>query len=237
MIERNSIIQRYRTFSELLAELKARLGFVSQGPSSMKNNALLESILKEAHTYVYNQLNPNPMRKKTVITLEKGSYLYDWHNDIEDEDIDPGLANSLWIVEADDTRYKLVQGITEYHREDNTRSRPTRYDTLNGQIELWPIPDISYGLLIDYIASEPRFFKGSDRPGVPDTLVILYAAYVAKAHYRMPDYQIALNSFMSLLNREKTKQHENKRYFVNDGKTLEGEVVVSGDGKHRFVFR
>ncbi|WP_269315479.1 hypothetical protein [Oxalobacter aliiformigenes] len=32
------------------------------------------------------------MRKKTVITLEKGSYLYDWHNDIEDENIDPGLA-------------------------------------------------------------------------------------------------------------------------------------------------
>ena len=127
MIERNSIIQRYRTFSEMLAELKARLGFVSQGPASMTNNVLLESILKEAHSYVYAQLNPNPMRKKTVISLEKGSYLYDWHNDIEDEDIDPGLAKSLWLIDESGARYPLVQGISEYHREDSTRGRPTRY--------------------------------------------------------------------------------------------------------------
>ena len=237
MIERNSIIQRYRTFGEMLAELKARLGFVSQGPASMKNNVLLESILKEAHSYVYSQLNPNPMRKKTVISLEKGSYLYDWHNDVEDEDIDPGLVNSMWIIDRNDARYRLVQGINEYHREDDTRSRPTRYDTLNGQIELWPIPDRPYGLIVEYTASEPRFFSGSDRPGVPDQLVILYATYVGKAHYRMPDYQIALNSFTSLLSREKAKQHENKRYFVTSGKDAGGEIVVSGDGVHRFVFR
>lgn len=77
----NGLIQRYRTLGELLAELKARLGFVAQGPASNNNNPVMISFLQEAHDYVYDQLNPIPMRKKTVITLEQGSFLYDWHND------------------------------------------------------------------------------------------------------------------------------------------------------------
>lgn len=136
----NSLIQRYKTYGELQAELKARLGFVAQGPSSNNNKAQMDSFLQEAHDYVYAQLEPIPMRKKTVISLEQGSYLYDWHNDIEDEDIDPGLVRSVWLVDGEN-RYRLVQGITERHREDTSRGQPVRYDTLNGQIELWPMPD------------------------------------------------------------------------------------------------
>ena len=54
----NGLIQRYRTLGELLAELKARLGFVAQGPASNNNNPLMISFLQEAHEYVYDQLNP-----------------------------------------------------------------------------------------------------------------------------------------------------------------------------------
>ena len=92
----NSLIQRYRTYGELMTELKARLGFVAQGPSSNNNRAVMDSFLREAHEYVYDQLDPSPMRKKTVIALEQGSYLYDWHNDAEDENIDPGLVHTGW---------------------------------------------------------------------------------------------------------------------------------------------
>lgn len=43
--------------------------------------------------------------------------------------------------------------------------QPVRYDTLNGQIELWPVPDrAGYGLLVEYIAGKPRFSQDTDRP-------------------------------------------------------------------------
>lgn len=232
----NSLIQRYRTYGELMAELKARTGFVSQGPSSNNNKAQMDSFLKEAHDYVYAMLDPSPMRKKTVISLEQGSILYDWHNDLEDEDIDPGTVESVWVVDGDD-RYPLIQGITERHRENDSRSRPLRYDTLNGQIELWPVPDRSgYGLLVEYIAGKPRFVQSSDRPGVPDELVLLYALYKAQVHYRHPSYQATSASFNALMSREKAKQHENRRYFIAGSGRALAEVIAS-EGDYRFVAR
>ena len=151
----NGLIQRHRTLGELLAELKARLGFVAQGPASNNNNPLMISFLQEAHEYVYDQLNPTPMRKKTVISLEQGSYLYDWHNDTEDENIDPGLVRSVWLIDGK-MRIPLSQGISEKDREDEGRAMPEKYDTLNGQIELWPVPDKSgYGLLVEYRLPSP----------------------------------------------------------------------------------
>ena len=232
----NSLIQRYRTFGELRAELKARLGFVAQGPSSNNNNAQTDSFLQEAHDYVYDKLEPAPMRKKTVITLERGSYLYDWHNDSEDEDIDPGRVISVWLVDGEN-RYCLVQGITEHHREDDSRSQPVRYDTLNGQIELWPVPDRSgYGLLIEYIAGKPRFARDEDRPGVNDRLVLLYAIYMGQVHYRQPSYQATSASFNALLSKEKAKQHENRRYFIKPTPAPVGEVI-GFDGEYRFIVR
>ena len=232
----NSLIQRYRTYGELMTELKARLGFVAQGPSSNNNRAVMDSFLREAHEYVYAQMEPEPMRKKTVIALEKGSYLYDWHNDDEDEDIDPGLVRSVWLIDGEN-RYRLVQGITERHREDTSRGQPVRYDTLNGQIELWPVPDrAGYGLLVEYIAGRPRFSQDTDRPGVPDRLVLLYAIYMAQVHYRHPSYQATSASFNALLAKEKAKQHEGRRYVVKPSLASLGEVVGE-DGDYLFVVR
>ncbi len=232
----NSLIQRYRTFGELLTKLKARLGFVAQGPSSNNNKPVLASFLEEAHEFVYNQLEPTAMRKKTVISLEPGSFLYDFHNDLEDENIEPGLVRSVWIVEGKN-RYPLIQGISEALREDDSRSRPVRYDTLDGQIELWPVPDTSaYGLLIEYTAGRPRFTNPSDRPGVPDQLVFLYALAAAKSHYRHPDAQFAMTTFNAEMRKAKVKLIENKRFFVNGRRNLEGEVVGS-DGDYHYVKR
>lgn len=232
----NSLIQRYRTYGELMTELRSRLGFISQGPSANNNKSILNSFLQEGHDFVYSQLEPAPMRKKTVITLEPGSILYDWHNDLEDEDIDPGYVNSVWIIDGK-TRYPLIQGISEALREDDSRSRPERYDTLNGQIELWPIPDSSrYGLMIDYIAEKPRFSAPSDRPGVPHRLVFLYALAQAKSHYRHPDAQAASSAFNAEMRKARIRLHENRRFFVNGDENRSGEVVAA-DGAYQFVTR
>ena len=227
----NGLIQRHRTLGELLAELKARLGFVAQGPASNNNNPVMISFLQEAHDYVYDQLNPIPMRKKTVITLEQGSFLYDWHNDAEDEDIDPGLVMSVWIVDGD-SRTQLVQGISEADREDNSRSVPVKYETLNGQIELWPVPDRAYGLMVEYIASKPRFAQSADRPGVSDRLILLYAIANAKAHFRHPDSQSVAVLVNTKLRLEKIKQHENRRFFLN-GHYQKSRTVTGSDGDYR----
>lgn len=226
----SGLTQRYRTLGELRTELKARLGFVAQGPSSNNNNAVLNSFLQEGHDYLYAELQPGPARKKTTITLNTGSYLYDWHNDAEDEDIDPGTVAAVWIVPAGDERYQLAQGITEAHRAETSRAHPTRYDTLNGQIELWPVPDQNYDLIIEYTAPRPAFTADAHRPGVPDRLVLLYAIANAKAHYRHPDAQAAGTTFANLLRIEKGKQHENRRYVVNNASGGARTVTRGADG-------
>lgn len=231
----NPLIQRYKTYGELITELRTRLGFVSQGPSANNNKSILDSFLQEAHEAVYAQLQPEAARKKTRIKLEAGSYLYDYHNDEEDENIDPGSVISMWIIDSGENRYKLSQGISERLREDDGRSQPLRYDTLDGQIELHPIPDEGpYDLLIEYIQERPRFTRDNDRPGVPDRLVFLFALYMAQAHYRMPDHQVTLQLFQSMMTKEKAKQHENRRYFISRPIERKGYVVRSGD---KFVYK
>lgn len=210
----NGLTERYRTMGELMTELRARLGFVTQGSASKNNDIVIKSFLQEAHDYVFGELEPPAMRKKTTIKLLAGSYLYDWHNDEEDEDIDPGRVLSMWVKVGDQIREPLEQGITEFDRSFSTLTgQPTKYDHLNGQIELYPIPDAAYDMIVEYTADKPRFDRASDRPGVPDRLVFLYALANAKAHYRHPDAQAAATSFQNMMNKEKFRQKENKRFF------------------------
>lgn len=222
----NGLTERYRTLGELMTELRARLGFVTQGSASKNNDTVIKSFLQEAHDYVFGELEPPAMRKKTVIKLAAGSFLYDWNNDEEDEPIDPGRVISVWVRTSDTIRTPLTQGITEHDRSlDTIRQEPSKYDHLNGQMELWPIPDQPYDLLVEYIADKPRFDRANDRPGVPDRLVFLYALANAKAHYRHPDAQAAATAFQNMLNKEKFRQKENKRFFMQ-GETTRGQAQV-----------
>lgn len=214
----NGLSERYRTLGELMTELRARLGFATQGSASKNNDAVIKSFLQEAHDFVFEKLQPPAQRKKATLRTEANSYLYDWHNDAEDEPIDPGRVLSMWVIESDSLRHPLSQGISESDRANSDiRERPERYDHLNGQIELYPIPGQAYDLVIEYLADKNRFDRASDRPSVPDRLVFLYALATAKAHYRHPDAQPAAVTFQSMLDAEKMKQKENKRFFANVG--------------------
>lgn len=224
---------RYKTLGQLMTELRARTGFMTQGSASKNNDATIKSFLQEAHDYVYGELDPPAMRKKTLINLQAGSYLYDWHNDAEDEYIDPGRVLSVWIIVSDNIREPLTQGITEYDRSfASLREQPQKYDTLNGQIELYPVPERPYQLLIEYTADLGRFDRPSDRCSIPDRLVFLYALATAKAHYRQPDAQAAAMTFQNMLNKEKMRQKENRRYFAGGGNSVsrEAQVAKTADG-------
>lgn len=222
----NGLTERNRTLGELMTELRARLGFMTQGSAASGNEATIKSFLQEAHDYVYDELEPPVLRKKATIALTAGSYLYDWHNDAEAEDIDPGNVMSVWVKVSDTIREPLRQGIDEHDRSfDTLREQPQKYDTLNGQIEVWPVPERDYDLIVEYIAGKGRFEQASDRPSVPDRLVFLYALANAKAHYRHPDAQASATSFQNMLGKAKMKQRENRRYFAK-GEVERGESQV-----------
>ncbi len=229
----NGLIDRNRTLGELMTELRARLGYVTQGPAAKNNDILIKSFLQEAHDFVFGELDMPDMRKKTQITIMAGSYLYDWHNDIEDEDIDPLSVLSIWLIRSNSQRDNLIQGINETHRSfSEERQFPQRYDNLDGQIELWPVPDQEYQLLIEYKSGKPRFDRSSDRPGAPDRLIFLYALALAKGHLKHPDAQVSAESFKSMLAKEKSKQKENKRFFANGFGSIQSDkyVVKTEDG-------
>lgn len=233
----NGLTERNRTLGELMTELRARLGFVAQGSASKSNDATIKSFLQEAHEYVFGDLEPPAMRKKATIKLEAGSFLYDWHNDVEDEPISPGRVLSVWVKVGDQIRERLSQGITETDRSfASLNGQPTKYDHLNGQIELHPVPDAAYDLILEYTADRGRFDRASDRTSVPDRLVFLYALANAKAHYRHPDAQAAATAFQNMLAKEKFRQKENKRFFMQ-GETTRGQAQVARTANGGYTLR
>jgi len=228
----DGLTERHRTLGELMAELRARLGFITHGNAAAGNSAIIKSFLQEAHEYVFSELEPPAMRKKATIKLVPGSFLYDWHNDKEDQPIDPGRVLSMWIKVGEQVREPLTQGISERDRSfSSSTGQPTKYDHLNGQIELHPVPDAEYDIIVEYTADRGRFDRMSDRPSVSDRLVLLYALANAKAHYRHPDAQASGSAFKNMLNREKFRQKENRRYFMNASTTrTDAQVVRTSHG-------
>jgi hypothetical protein len=90
--------------------------------------------------------------------------------------------------------------------------------------------------VVEYIAPKPRFSQPSDRPGVPDRLILLYAIANAKAHYNRSDAQAAGATFTEMLEMAKSNRHENKRYIVNARKGVE-ETVRSTPSGYSFRVR
>ncbi|WP_238878636.1 hypothetical protein [Achromobacter xylosoxidans] len=226
-----TISDRYRTLGELRRRLRARLGFAVQGPAADNNRDVLNDFLLEGHEFILSQVGVSVMRKKCVIKTSAGSWRYDWHNDDEDEDIDPSRVLSVWVVRGDSWREPLFQGITERQRElTDMRDVPERYDTLNGQMELWPIPGGQYDVIVEYTQSLGRFEQDADRPSVPGRLVFLYALSNAKAHYRHPDAQVAGQTFNQMLAKFKSDQHENRRYVAGTPEECAPRVVRTADG-------
>ncbi len=223
--------ERQKTLGELLAELRSRLGFMAQGSAAQSNGPMLTSMLQEAHDYLYDELNPPGEKKRTLLTLLPGSSLYDWHDDATDEDIQPEGVQAVWVKISEVQVLRMTQGITEANRSWPGTSWPQRYDTLNGQLEVWPVPTQQYTAIIEHIGIKPRFEQPTDRPGVPSRLLFQYALAIAKAHFRQPDAQAIAASFDRMLSKVKSRQHENRRYFagVPYNASMQ-QVVKTSDG-------
>lgn len=230
----NGLAERYKTLGELLTELRVRLGFVAQGSAAKNNEATLKSYLQEAHDFVFAELDPPTMRKESIIRLQANSSLYDWHDDTADEDIDPASVISVWVKVSGTIREPLTYGITQNDKSfEDQRQQPEKYDTINGQLQVWPMPERPYDLIVEHTAVKGRFTQANDRPSVPDRLVFLYALANAKAHYRHPDAQAPAQAFQTMLGKEKTRQKEGRRYFASPGGDARPAQVVRTSGGYR----
>ncbi len=221
----------YRTLGELRHALRTRLGFVTQGSAADSNREVLNEFLREALDYVYQHLDGLVLVKEARRATSPGAALYDWHNVQEDEPIDAQRVQSIWLA-TDDTTYRtqLTQGISEVQQALPERGRPTHYDTLNGQLQIYPTPDARYTLFIRYLEPKARLTQDQDRPNLPDDLILLYAIATAKAHYRHPDAAVAGKAFEKLLTVYHTRQHEHRRYFAASSCPASGKVIATANG-------
>lgn len=234
----NPLQRRQKTMGALLSELRSRLGFIAQGSSSQANDPILISFLQEAADIVVADLGIPCFKRLTAIKVVKGSKFYDWHDDENDEDINPQDVEALYIADGVDQRYRLIEGISEWMRAEIDQSMPTHFDRTNGQIELYPIPEREYGLVIEWNSTHFKFSEKTDRCPVNSRLIFLRALATAKAHYRMPDAQSVAASYNELLSYERGNNVTLKRYNLRADKSSEEYFVTSGtDGTfvaHRY---
>lgn len=227
----NPLVRRQKTMGELLSELRSRLGFIAQGSSSMANDQILISFLQEAAEIVVADLGIPFFKRLTTIQVVKGSKLYDWHDDENDEDINPQDVRALYIADGVDQRYQLIEGIPEVMRADIQQSQPSHFERTGGQIELWPVPDREYGLVIEWDSTNFKFTEKTDRCPVNSRLVFLRALATAKAHYRMPDAQQTAASYNELLSYERGRNVTDKHYSLSNKRSDGGyQVAVGADG-------
>lgn len=228
-----------KTFADMLAEVRSRCGL----HATVGSTPALESILTEANDYVFDQLDDG-LPWRSTLTLEAAINEYPFITD-EGMTLARGSVQSVWIEQGDSSRVPLPQGISHAMRADtDLRAIPERYDThMTGgaadegeyTLEVWPTPDQAYTLHIDHNRVLGRFNTSGDKPSAPYRLVLGYAIALGKAHYGKQDAELAGNAFRTLLNSEKWKQRENRRFIPPTGRVPGGPQVIRTAGGYRQV--
>ncbi len=198
------------TLGELRAEVLARLGFAAQGAAAGNLVTTVDSYLKRAQDYLYWKYDFKELRRLRDIAVNPGQTLYDWPDDMEPRRLVSVqvLDNGIWVP--------LEEGIEYFHDTvADTRFHPRRFDRRD-QLEIWPQPDASYTLRIEYYQRLARFTQDGDRCTIDDALLFNYALAKAKRHYNQPDAQDYFDEVADLLRRLKSGEHGHKRYVVGE---------------------
>jgi hypothetical protein len=209
-----------RNLQALRAELRDRLGFASSGPNSGINQGLIDSFLKSAQNFLYNQFDFNVLSVRTGLTTETnlqpdltqgiGQTFLDYPADANKERIlklyvNAGVApTSQWLP--------LTPEIpVEWYNITTNQPYPQRYE-LRDQIEIWPGADRVYPIRVWYVKSLSRFSQDGDLPSIDDDLIFLHALATAKAHYKQPDAATYGTQLMATLARLKRNTFGSKTF-------------------------
>lgn len=223
-----------QTFAGMLQKLRSRVKL----NATLGSTPALEDILTEANEYVFDQLD-NGLPWRSTLTVSANVAEYPFLTD-EGLTIARGSVQSVWIEQGDTCRVPLPQGISHAQRADTEiRAIPERYDTTmtggsNDQgeftLEVWPTPDQAYTLHIEHNRILSRFSAAADKPCAPYRLVLGYAIALGKAHYQQPDAELAGQAFRTLLNSERAKQRENRRFLPPTSQSRHPQVVSTAGG-------
>lgn len=231
MADDTGLREREDTLGNMLTDLRVRLGFVSQGPASRNNEAILKSFLQDAVEYVWGKIEHFPEKKIARIRLLPEEALYDFHDDKEDIDISPNEIIKMTIADGVN-RYPLLRGISEALRAERDVGIPSRWDILDGQIELYPIPESDrLTLCVEHYDNSYRFERYTDRCPVPSRLAFLCALAQAKAHYHQQDAQSVAAMFQNMLSNYRGKQVNGLHVSARHPGTRRWYVTRTADGR------
>lgn len=212
-----------KTLDTLRAEVQIRLGFINAGSAAQAQRALIESMLQRAQEFLYAQVYMRELEAEADQTLNAGQVLYDWPTDMnrrKDFKL-RALVNGQW--------QPLRVGIgpdQETISETGFRSYPQRYLD-RAQIEVWPVPDQTYTLRIQYYKALARFTQANDVVTVPDDLVFMLALANAKSHFRQPDAEQYGAMATNMLRELRGAAHNGRRYIrgANKPESLPRPIV------------
>lgn len=225
-----------KTLDQLRGDLRARMGFMTQGAAAGRNEPILNSFLHTAYHAVWHALEAGDLRWESAIVLQPGQRLYDWRDGALDREIDPGMVRSIHLQDGT-ISWQLHRGITSAMRANADVGDPTCFDHLNGQLEVWPTPDAAGPVLKIYhqLGFMP-LVNPTDRPVVDDELILLHALFNAKAHYRHADSTAVAELYKLALRQALMKAHEGQRYIVEQCAEDPGHWVRRrGDGSYNLM--
>lgn len=229
--------ERQKTLGEMLTLLRSRLGFVSQGPASKLNEEILKSFLDDAVAYVWDNSNHAEYKRIARIPTVKGEVLYDFHDDELDRNIDPTYVQHISVSDGSN-RFPLQGGISEALRANQETGRPNYWDMMDGQLEVYPVPDGGkYSLVIEYTDNGYTFDRLTDRCPVPWRIAFLFALAYAKAHYSQRDAQSVGAAADDALKRYRGRQVNGLHYHAPEPQCGMWYVTRGTDGVDRGGFR
>jgi len=124
---------------------------------------------------------------------------------------------------------KLREGITtDMWSTMDSQSQPSRFERL-AQILTYPKADGAYTLRIWFVADLAPFTLDAHRASIDDSMILLHATAMAKAHYRQPDAKTYEGQLNTLLASIRSKSFgSNGVYQRTSGQAQEPKPAVVG---------
>lgn len=190
-----------RTLLEMRSDIQTRLGFGMAGQSGVVNAPLIDSMLRDGQSQLYEQFDWATLKGVQERTTGTAQQFYDFP-----VDCNPDRIQAIYLTWGGQI-HQLTEGIDYRDRSTNQGSIPYAYE-LRDQIEVWPVPQTQYPLRIEYIKQLGPFSANNDRCTLPSGIVYLHALVNAKRHYRQPDADTYASQLEALLTRKKARNRK-----------------------------
>jgi len=191
----------YRELGDLREELRANTGFGAMSSGATPNDLLLAGILRRAQFLLYMTHDWAHLRKYETINLAASGTTINY----------PATANKDRIKALSSSRGgvwspPLPMGIApQLYTTQANESWPQRWEPYEESIEIWPQADIIYPIRVFYVRNLYDFDEDQDTATIDDTMIMLLATAMAKAHYRQPDATVVRGDADTLLTTLKAK--------------------------------